>query len=199
VYSTIPGGQHNLAGGDFSFAAGQRAKANSRGCFVWADASNTNLDCNHANRFMVRASGGVYFFSSVDLNSGAALPPGSGSWATWSDGQAKDNFTPVDRQALLTRLSNLPIHTWNYKTQDPSIRHMGPTAQDFQAAFGLGEDERHISTVDADGVALAAAQGLFELAQEQAGQIEALRQQNAALEARLAALEALIEAQGERE
>jgi hypothetical protein len=199
AYSAIPGGRDNLARGDFSFAAGQRARANSRGCFVWADASNTDLNCNDPNRFMVRASGGVYFFSSIDLNSGAALPPGSGSWATWSDRQAKANFTPVDRQALLTRLSNLPIHTWNYKTQDPSIRHMGPTAQDFQAAFGLGEDKRHISTVDADGVALAAIQELHRLTQEQAAQLAAQRQQIAALEARLAALEALIEAQGGRE
>ncbi len=196
AYSTVPGGQDNLAGGDFSFAAGQRARANSRGCFVWADASNTNLDCNHANRFMVRASGGVYFFSSVDLNSGAALPPGSGSWATWSDRQAKANFAPVDRQDILTRLSDLPIHTWNYKTQDSSIRHMGPTAQDFRAAFGLGEDERHINTVDADGVALAAVQELHRLAHAQAAQLAAQQERIAALEARLAALEALIEAQG---
>ncbi|RME90510.1 MAG: hypothetical protein D6766_13150, partial [Verrucomicrobia bacterium] len=33
-------------------------------------------------------------------------------------------------------------------------------AQDFHAAFGLGTDDRHIATVDADGVALAAIQGL---------------------------------------
>jgi len=33
-------------------------------------------------------------------------------------------------------------------------------AQDFRTAFGLGTDERHIATVDADGVALAAIQGL---------------------------------------
>jgi flagellar biosynthesis/type III secretory pathway protein FliH len=39
---------------------------------------------------------------------------------------------------------------------------MGPTAQDFQAAFGLGSDEQCIGTVDADGVALAAIQGLNE-------------------------------------
>jgi hypothetical protein len=197
AYSTIPGGQNNLAKGDFSFAAGQRAKANSQGCFVWADASNTDLACNDSNRFMVRASGGVYFFSSVDLNSGAALPPGSGSWATWSDRQAKANFAPVDGQSILSRLSNLPIQTWNYKTQDPSIRHMGPTAQDFRAAFGLGEDERHINTVDADGVALAAIQELHRLAQAQAAQLAAQQEQIATLEARLAALETSLQQQVE--
>jgi hypothetical protein len=199
AYSAIPGGQDNLARGDFSFAAGQRAKANSRGCFVWADATKTDLHCNDPNRFMVRASGGIYFFSSVDQNSGAALPPGSGSWATWSDRQAKANFAPVEGQEILTRLSGLPLYTWNYKTQDPAVRHMGPTAQDFRAAFGLGEDERHISTVDADGVTFAAIQELHRVAQEQAVQIAAQQEQIAALEARLAALEALIEAQGGRE
>lgn len=199
AYSTIPGGRDNLAGGDFSFAAGQQARANSRGCFVWADASNTDLNCNDPNRFMVRASGGVYFFSSVDQNSGAALPPGSGSWATWSDRQAKANFAPVNGGKILDRLSDIPIQTWNYQTQDSSIRHIGPTAQDFYTAFGVGEDDRHISTVDADGVALAALQGLHQLTQEQAAQLAVQQQQIAALEARLAALEALIEAQGGRE
>jgi cell division protein FtsB len=33
-------------------------------------------------------------------------------------------------------------------------------AQDFHAAFGLGADDKHIATVGADGVALAAIQGL---------------------------------------
>jgi len=195
AYSVVPGGQDNRAEGDFSFAAGQQAQANSPGCFVWADASKTDLPCNTPNRFMVRATGGVYFFTSVDQNSGAALPPGSGSWATWSDRQAKANFAPVDSQDILTRLANLPIQTWNYKTQEPAIRHIGPTAQDFQAAFGLGEDERHISTVDADGVALAAIQGLYQLSREQAGQIETLQRQNADLEARLTMLEELLKNQ----
>ena len=53
-----------------------------------------------------------------------------------------------------------PIATWNLKGQGASIRHMGPMAQDFRAAFGLGETELGISTIDADGVALAAIQGL---------------------------------------
>ncbi len=99
---------------------------------------------------------------------------------------------PVDGQTVLTRLANLPLHTWNYKTQDPAIRHIGPTAQDFQAAFGLGEDNRHISTVDADGVALAAIQALHQLTQNQAAQLADQQAQIATLEARLAALEALL-------
>jgi hypothetical protein len=40
------------------------------------------------------------------------------------------------------------------------VRHVGPRAQDFAAAFGVGEDDRHIHVVDASGVALAAIQAL---------------------------------------
>ena len=61
---------------------------------------------------------------------------------------------------MLDRLLALPISTWNLKSQDPSIRHMGAMAQDFRAAFGLGHSEVGINTIDADGVALAAIQGL---------------------------------------
>jgi hypothetical protein len=49
----------------------------------------------------------------------------------------------------------MPIQRWNMKSQDASIRHIGPMAQDFHAAFAVGEDNRHINSVDADGVALA--------------------------------------------
>ncbi len=205
-YSVIPGGKDNLAQGDYSFAAGYGAKANAPGCFVWADATGGELTCNDANCFVARASGGVYFYTSGDLSAGVQLPAGSGSWSVLSDQQVKANLTTVDSQEILARLNAVPIHTWNYRTQDPSVRHIGPAAQDFQAAFGVGEDDRHISAVDADGVALAAIQGLYQLTQEQAAQlamqqeqIEALQQQNAELEARLAALEKLIETQAGRE
>lgn len=86
----------------------------------------------------------------------------------------KANFSVVDGQALLANLAALPIATWNYTAQPDSIRHMGPTAQDFSAAFGLGEDERHISTVDAQGVALAAIQALYKQVQELQEQVAQL-------------------------
>ena len=54
---------------------------------------------------------------------------------------------------------------------------MGPMAQDFYAAFGLGEDDTHISTVDADGVALAAIQGLYAENQALKAEVAAQQQQ----------------------
>jgi len=61
------------------------------------------------------------------------------------------------------------METWNYKAQDPSIRHIGPMAQDFYGAFSYGEDNKYINTLDADGVALAAIQGLYEVVKEFVG------------------------------
>lgn len=61
---------------------------------------------------------------------------------------------------MLEKFVKLPISEWSYKTQEPSIRHIGPMAQDFYSAFGLGEDKRRIGSMDADGVLMAAIQGL---------------------------------------
>ena len=57
-------------------------------------------------------------------------------------------------------MAAMSVREWSYKAQDASIRHMGPTAQDFHAAFGLGEDPLRIGTMDADGVALAGVKAL---------------------------------------
>lgn len=81
------------------------------------------------------------------------------SWINASDRNLKENFEPADSQEVLARLTALPIHRWSY-TNSPDARHLGPTAQDFHAAFGLGDDDKTIATVDSGGVALAAIQGL---------------------------------------
>jgi hypothetical protein len=192
--ATVPGGEFNSASGTWSFAAGYRAKANNQGCFVWGDSTDTDIACNNNNRFIARASGGVYLYTNSTLTSGAYLAAGSGSWSTVSDRNLKDNFTPVDGQEVLARLADVPISTWNLKSQDASIRHMGPMAQDFSAAFGLGESDTAISTVDADGVALAAIQGLYSLSQEQDARIQALEEENGSLQQRLDGLETRVTA-----
>jgi MYXO-CTERM domain-containing protein len=106
-----------------------------------------------------------------------------------SDRNEKENVAPVDGRDVLAQVGALPIATWNYRSDDPAIRHVGPMAQDFYAAFGVGEDGRYIHAVDASGVALAAIQGLYRVVQEKDAQVAGLERQNAALEARLAAVE----------
>jgi len=84
-----------------------------------------------------------------------------------SDRNANENFTAANGREILNKVPALPLASWNYKAQDKSVRHLGPMAQDFHAAFGLGESDRTITTVDADGVALAAIQGLNQKLEEQ--------------------------------
>jgi len=98
---------------------------------------------------------------------------------------------------VLEKVVALPLNTWNYRSQAPVVRHIGPTAEDFKAAFGLGESDTGITTVDADGVALAAIQGLNQKVETRSRELEArsrkLEAENAALKARLERLEWLLE------
>ena len=87
-------------------------------------------------------------------------------FGTISDRNAKRDFAGVNSLAILSKVAALPILTWAYKN-DPSTRHIGPMAQDFAAVFGVGPDDTHIMTVDADGVALAAIQGLHQTMRQQ--------------------------------
>ncbi len=122
---------------------------------------------------------------------------GGGSWSSVSDRNLKENFAPVEGQSLLARLNEIPIETWNYKTQDDSIRHLGPMAQDFRAAFGLGSDDKHITTVDADGVALAAIQELYRMVLQKNDQLQKMQAQMLELQAELAVVKTQLTRGGE--
>jgi trimeric autotransporter adhesin len=187
IRSTVPGGVYNVAYGYTSFAAGTRAIANGQGCFVWGDSTNAEVICNTVDQFKARASGGFVFYTNSGMSSGAHLSSGGGSWSSLSDRNMKENFETVDTQALLETLAQVEITTWNYISQEDSIRHIGPMAQDFYAAFGVGEDQTHITSIDSDGVALAAIQGLYAENQELKAQVNDL-------ESRLTALEGAITA-----
>ena len=115
-----------------------------------------------------------------------------------SDRNAKEHFQPVDHQAVLAKVASLPVTQWNYTQDQADVQHIGPMAQDFQAAFGLdGGDDKHISVVDEGGVALAAIQGLNEKfegsSQKEEGQIAELKAENAELKAQLAEIKTLLQ------
>jgi hypothetical protein len=124
------------------------------------------------------------------------LAAGGSAWNAVSDRARKENVTPLDTAALLERLAQIEISMWNYPPQDPTIRHVGPMADDFNGLLdGLGgKGADHINSLDADGVALAAAQGLHRLAQEQATQLSRLEQENAALQAETRTQQAQLDA-----
>lgn len=143
-----------------SVALGNRAIAAGDGSFVFGDFSTGNQITSFGNQFRVRAANGSAFFSNAALTAGVLLPAGGGAWSSVSDVNMKESFRDLDGDDVLLKIAQMPIREWSYKAQDPSIRHLGPTAQDFSAAFGLGEDALKISTIDADGVALRAIQAL---------------------------------------
>ena len=200
TYSTIPGGQNNYADGKGSFAAGSYAGADFAGSFIWSDNTGTLTSDTAANQFVARASGGFFFYTGTG-SAGAKLPAGATSWTAICDRNAKKNFQSVDTVAVLNKLAAVPIEQWNYKweanTDTPNI---GPMAQDFKAAFYPGRDDKGISTLEFDGVELAAIQGLNEKVegrsqkaeaglQKAENQIEELKAENAELKARLERLE----------
>jgi len=141
---------------------------------------------------IMRAMGSSSFYplevgTSTSNGNGAHVTNG-GTWTNGSSQAWKSNFEPLDGTVILEQLARLPISSWEY-TGSNEGRHIGPTAEDFRAAFGLGHSEQYIATVDADGVALAAIQALNEkLERENA----ALKQESEQLNARLERLEQLL-------
>ena len=142
-------------------------------------------DTSSAVRWQTLASDSEFFISLLGSGGSEFELDGSGNLtitgvlASGSDRNLKSDFESVDVDEVLNRVAALPIATWRYKKEAPGIRHMGPMAQDFYAAFGLGHDDRHIGNLDSSGVALAAIQALNR-------QIEALQAKVAQLEAQLA-------------
>ncbi len=120
----------------------------------------------------------------------------NGTFVSSSDRNVKENFKPVDTRAVLDKVAALPVSEWNYKA-DTASRHIGPMAQDFYAAFGVGPDDKHITTVDEGGVALAAIKGLNEKVesgtQRSETRMERLETENAELKARLEKLERMLQ------
>lgn len=220
--SFVAGGSNNIASGNYSFAGGRNAHNMGNGNFLWTDSLDHDLvvhEDSH-NVFAVRATGGAVFISGVSsdgiIASGVFLEEGASSWQSISDRNAKMAITEVDPGRVLESLMQMPISEYSYKSQDESIRHMGPMAQDFHPLFGLGENELMISAMNLAGVALAAIQGLnteldsaahrlsvlekekTEFAERVAAleaknaELHQLAERNNALEARLAVLEALL-------
>lgn len=105
-----------------------------------------------------------------------------------SDRNEKERIRPLDGERILSKLRNVPVFSWNYKGQDPrKIRHYGPMAQDFYAAFGhdgLGTvgSPKTVNLGDVDGVVLGATQELER-------RTALLQAENARLRARLAEIE----------
>lgn len=126
----------------------------------------------------------------IDTSTGAYLSLGGG-WVNASDRERKTDIRDVDASWILEQVVAMPVQSWRYKVDSEGVRHIGPMAQDFYATFGFGGDPKGIMSVDADGVALAAIQALYQVTQkleERTAQLEAQQLRIDALEAAFAGL-----------
>jgi hypothetical protein len=189
-YSAVLGGIGNTAAGLWSLAAGRGAKAANDGSFVWSDQGTAPTVTSTAKyQFVARASGGVTFYSNVAQTTGVKLAAGSGSWSSVSDRNVKTAIVPLDDASVLAKVAALPVSEWSYIAQGTGVRHVGPMAQDFYAAFGVGEDNKHIATIDEDGIALAAIKGLANRTERQDEELRTQRAVIARKDRELALLE----------
>jgi hypothetical protein len=193
-------GSNNVASAAYGMAIGTLASTgNHKGSIVISAGSDFTQDTVYASenyQIVMRAAGGMKFYTAMNTYGrplpGVELAPGGNSWSAVSDVNRKENFEALDGEDVLVRLREVPVMTWNYLSQDASIRHAGPTAQDFHAAFGLGESELLINTIDIDGINLAAIKALDERTRELDGaraEIDALRSELAAQKLRIELLE----------
>jgi hypothetical protein len=190
-------GYNVTADKDHSTAMGKFASNNGfSGTFIWSDGSATaSVDTfkNTANNeFAARATGGFRFRTNLTGTTGCNLPAGSGVFNCTSSRTTKENFSPVSGADVLASLRKVPVSTWNYISEGGQTRHLGPMAEDFYAAFGLGTSDKAIGIQDAVGVSLAAVKALDERTielQKKTEEVEQLRSKLNTLEQRLAALE----------
>jgi hypothetical protein len=87
---------------------------------------------------------------------GSCSYDGGPGWSCSSDRNLKTDFRSVDGASVLAKLETL--QEWRYRMKNSAVPadYMGPTAQDFRAAFGLGDKDTMINTANAQGVALTA-------------------------------------------
>ena len=193
--STALGINHTLSAAQ-SFAIGERATVTNSRAVVVSLGNSFGVATNDAgaNTLTVRAANGIFLGTNtgtptittghfIETSTGAFLTSG-GTWTNSSDRNLKEDFEAVDGEGLLRKLSTIPMTTWKYRVEKSGIRHLGPMAQDFYSAFGLGDSDRAITTVDEGGVALAAAQALAvrtnalgQQVREKDAKIEGLQQQ----------------------
>lgn len=160
-------GYFTKAGGRASTAIGCYVSTAGDGSLIIGDYSTTTtLSKSEENRFYARFANGYYFYTDANASMGVRLPGGANSWSSLSDSTKKENFKAVDGEAMLKKISDFRLVSWNYKGQDPhKFRHYGPMAQNFYAAFGndgigtIGNDTT-IASADFDGINFIAIQAL---------------------------------------
>jgi trimeric autotransporter adhesin len=160
-YSTAMG-QGTRASGLYSTAMGRRASTHGHnGSFVYGDASTGDtVRASAPQQATWRTTGGFRIFTNTALSNGCLIAAGGTAWSCTSSRLEKENFAEVDGEDVLRRLRAVPVTSWNGIAEGAQVRHIGPMAQDWHAAFGLNDDPLTIHQGDLAGVSLAAVQAL---------------------------------------
>jgi trimeric autotransporter adhesin len=191
--STAMGGVTEASGHNSTAMGFGASTAGHQGSFVYSDVSGLPVVTATApNQFVVRASGGFRFRTSSDLSTGCDLPASSGNFNCTSSRLLKTGFAAVEGEDLLARVRALPITSWRYSAEPGDVRHLGPFAEDFYQAFGLGKDDKSIGLLDIAGVSLAGVKALEKRTRETQEKTSVLERENAELRARIARLEAAL-------
>jgi hypothetical protein len=159
-YRSSASGNYSSASGYYNTASGTNSSAFGT-CLNNSTACSTMLGINN-NYLQVNNDGTVCFSSGAYVDS-------SGNFQSVSDRDKKENFTTLDPQTVLNEINSLPVTEWNYKNDDPSIKHVGPVAQDFYSTFNIGDSSTTISTIDTGGIALLGIQALSDRLDELEG------------------------------
>ncbi len=147
-------------------------------------------------RVFIKTPGGTTFYSNEGQTAGVSLAANGTAWAVVSDRNVKKDFAAINSVQILEKLAAMPITQWHYKWETSDVTpHIGPMAQDFKAAFYPGTDDKSITTQEADGVALAAIQGLNEKVESQRAELNRKESEIADLKQRMEVLERLMRGQ----
>lgn len=185
VYSSIPGGEENFiqppANYSLAFGWGVDVIQPFRTEF-YDGARSGQLQINHDDLDPVPPMPYVILVGTNPGNGNAAFLSPGGIWTNTSSRATKENFQTLGREELLNRIASLPVESWNYKNS--TERHIGPCAEEFVGAFGVGVanqdgsiDNKHLSASDVAGVALAGVKGSIQQAQELKAAIQSLTEQ----------------------
>ena len=194
-------GDQNTASGVFALFANTSGDFNSASG-VNALASNTTGNNNTAIGSLASVSAGnltnataIGFEAAVNAsnkirlgNTAVTVIEGQVAFMFSSDKTKKENFKPVDGEAVLGKIRGFELSSWNFIGHDPKeFRHYGPMAQDLFAAFGhdgVGQigTETTINSGDLAGILMIAVQALEKRTAE-------LKQK----EAQIAVLESKVE------
>jgi len=182
--SVIPGGQFDTisVNADIAMAFGNRVFLDNSFRVAFFRGS-------FPGRFGVNRDdhdGGINYpihIGTSSMNGNGAYLTNGGTWTNGSSRSFKENLQVIESQALFTKIASLEIPEWDYL--DTNEHHIGPMAEDFVEAFGVGairesdgqREDQYLAASDVAGVALAGVQALLERIEQLEKEIEDLKKE----------------------